>query len=179
MNVTTLISGILFTIAVVINVTLGGIVALAITFGVTFYHFAMRLIVGTTINAIAKNKMNYNLWWFRPRKFEQKLYELLKVRKWKKFAPTYAPDTFNMEKRTPEEIAMTTCQAEVVHEVIVVLSFLPILLIIWFGEPLVFIITSILSALIDLIFIILQRFNRPRLVRLIQRMKKNERAQTD
>jgi hypothetical protein len=62
------------------------------------------------------------------------------------------------------------CQSEIVHEIIFVLSFMPILAIIWFGEPLAFIITSILSALFDLMFVIMQRYNRNRILRLKARL---------
>ena len=65
------------------------ILSICITLGVIAYHFAMRLIVGTSIDLIFHNKMNYNLFWFRQRKFEKKLYKLLKVRKWAKKIPTY------------------------------------------------------------------------------------------
>lgn len=44
-----------------------------------------------------------------------------------------------------------------------------ILFTIWFGSLEVFIITSCLSALFDSIFVIMQRFNRPRLMRLVKK----------
>jgi hypothetical protein len=47
---------------------------------------------------------------------------------------------------------------------------MPIIAIIWFGEPLAFIITSILSALFDLMFVIMQRYNRNRILRLKARL---------
>jgi hypothetical protein len=47
---------------------------------------------------------------------------------------------------------------------------MPILAIIWFGVPLAFIITSILSALFDLMFVIMQRYNRNRILRLKARL---------
>ncbi len=60
------------------------------------------------------------------------------------------------------------CQAEVVHEIIVVLSFVPILFTIWAGALPVFLITSILSGFMDLLFVALQRYNRSRVIRLIR-----------
>ena len=60
-------------------------------------------------------------------------------------------------------------QAELGHETIAVLSFLPILAGNWFGAYPVFVITSILSALFDLMFVAMQRYNRQRIVRLIKR----------
>lgn len=52
------------------------------------------------------------------------------------------------------------------------LSFLPIVSGIWFGAYPVFIITSVLSALFDLIFVVMQRYNRQRVLRLLQRESK-------
>lgn len=61
---------------------------------------------------------------------------------------------------------------ETQDETIVVLSFLPIASGIWFGAYPVFIITSVLSALFDLIFVVMQRYNRQRVLRLLQRESK-------
>lgn len=177
MKILTAIFTVVFAVMLALNFIVGGqpFFALSITAGVILYHFAMRLAVGYGINALMKNRANYKAWWFRERKWESGFYRFIKVKKWKKFAPTYAPDTFSPSVKSWEEIAMATCQAEIVHEIIIALSFLPLLLIIPFGEPLVFILTSVLSALIDAVFVILQRFNRPRIVKLIQRSAKNEK----
>ena len=142
------------------------ILTLGITFGTFTYHFLMRLAVGKLVDSIFHNRMDYNKWWFRPRRFEKRFYELLKVKKWKKHIPTYDPDTFSAKKHSFEELARATCQAEIVHEIIIVLSFLPILFSIPFGALAAFLLTSILAALFDSVFVILQRYNRPRLLRL-------------
>lgn len=143
-----------------------------ITLGVTFYHFAMRLAVGTVVNLIMKNKANHKNAWFREKSFENKLYKLLHVNKWKKHIPTYSPDTFDTNKKTLKEIVGATCQAEIVHEVIMVFSLLPIAVIPFLGGAEAIVITSFLSMLIDLVFVILQRYNRPRLVRVMERFDK-------
>ena len=145
------------------------ILTMGITFGTFSYHFLMRLAVGKLVDSIFHNRMDYTKWWFRPRRFEKCLYEFLKVKKWKKYVPTYAPDTFSLDKHSFEEIVQATCQSEMVHELIVVLSFLPILFAIPFGALAAFLITSVLAALFDCIFVILQRYNRPRIVKLIKR----------
>ena len=143
-----------------------------ITVGVAFYHFAMRLAVGTVVNLIMKNKANYKGVWFREKSFEKSLYKLLRVRKWKKYIPTYSPDTFDANKKTIKELVGSTCQAEIVHEVIMVLSLLPIALIPFLGGSAAFFITSVLSMLIDSLFVMLQRYNRPTLVRVMERFDK-------
>lgn len=147
---------------------------LAITFCVTAYHFSMRLLVGAVVNAKYKNKMNYERAWFRERRGERKFYRAIRVHKWKKFLPTYSPETFSMENKSVEEVLMATCQAEVVHEIIIILSFVPIICIPFLGDPVVFILTSVLSALFDLIFVFIQRFNRPRLRTLLSLQQKKE-----
>ncbi len=143
-----------------------------ITVGVTLYHFAMRLAVGTVVNLIMKNKANYESAWFRERRFEKKLYNLLGVRSWKKHIPTYDPDTFDTNKKTIKEIVGATCQAEIVHEIIMMLSFLPIAVIPFLGGAAAILTTSFLSMLIDSVFVILQRYNRPKLVRVMERFNK-------
>ena len=60
------------------------------------------------------------------------------------------------------------CQAELGHETIVVLSFVPIVAGHWLGGYLAFIITSILAAMFDMMFVIMQRYNRQRILKLIK-----------
>lgn len=148
------------------------LLSFCITLGVFSYHLVMRLLVGLTINAIFHNRFNYNAYWFREKKGEKRIYNALRVRKWASKIPTYSPDTFCCKKHSWDEIAMATCQAEIVHEIIILLSLLPMLLIIPFGSAVVFIITSILSALFDSAFVIAQRYNRPKLIKHIERRKR-------
>lgn len=143
--------------------------SLTITLGTCFYHFAVRLVVGHGIDAIFHNKMDYDKWWFRERKFEPRLYKLLGVKKWKKHLPTYNAEYYDLKKHTVEEVIQVTCQSEVVHEVNMVLSFVPVLFTIWFGSLAAFLITSCLAFCFDGIFVIVQRYNRPRLRRLLRR----------
>ena len=140
----------------------------AITFGTIFYHLAVRLAVGHLIDAKYQNHMDYTKKWFAEKTFEQKLYRMLQVKKWKKWLPTYNPEYFDIKKHSVEEIVQTTCQAEVVHEVNMPLSLVPIIFSVWFGSLGVFIITSCAAFLFDSIFVIMQRYNRPRLMRLMK-----------
>ena len=143
-----------------------------ITVGIALYHFAMRLFIGSVVNLIMKNKADHNSIWFREKRFENKLYKLMRVRKWKKYLPTYSPVTFDTTRKTVKEIVGATCQAEIVHEIIMVLSLVPIAWIPLLGGAAAIIITSFLSMLIDLTFVILQRYNRPKLIRVMERFEK-------
>jgi hypothetical protein len=82
--------------------------------------------------------------------------------------PTFEPNVFNPKLHTWDEIAQAMCQAELVHETIVILSFVPVAFSAVFGAFWVFLITSLCAAAFDLMFVIIQRYNRPRIIRLIK-----------
>lgn len=135
----------------------------AITFGTFFYHFAMRLLVGYIVPLCCSGKINSESKYFSEKKWERKLYKALKVKAWKDKMPTYAPESFSLEKHSLEEIIDSTCVSELVHLVIAFLSFIPLLFAIPFGEFVVFFCTSIAACCFDILFLIMQRYNRPRL----------------
>ena len=141
---------------------------LAITFSTTFYHFAMRLAVGW-LGRVLFPEGGENAAWFRERGWERPFYRRLRVRQWKKYMPTYRPETFDIRRCPIASIIRTTCISEITHEFIIPLSFLPLLAIPRFGAAPVFILTSILSACIDVPFAMMQRFNRPRLRQLARK----------
>jgi hypothetical protein len=144
------------------------ILTLAITFGTISYHFGMRLLTGTVLNLLLNNHVDYRKRWFRVGEREEKLYRKLQVKKWKGKMGTYNPGCFDCKIHSWDEIAQAMCQAELVHELIIVLSFLPVFAAIPFGALPVFVITSVLAACFDALFVIMQRYNRPRVMRLLQ-----------
>lgn len=145
--------------------------SLAVTFGTAFYHFALRLAVGLGINAKYHNHMDYNRTWFREKPFEPGLYQKMRVKKWKKRLPTFSPEEFDLKNRSLEEVVQATCQSEIVHEVNMPLSLVPILFSRWFGSFGVFLLTSCAAFLFDGVFVVMQRYNRPRLMRLMKKQK--------
>lgn len=175
MHIIALIVNILTIVFVVLydQLQLDILLTLAITLGTTAYHFDMRLLVGIIVDCIMHNKADYHKKWYQPLKIETRLYEILKVKSWKDKMPTYSPDLFSLEKHSLEEIVQGVCQSEIVHEIIVILSFVPILVIPIFGADMVFIITSLLAACLDMMFVIMQRYNRPRIVKLIEKRNKS------
>ena len=58
-----------------------------------------------------------------------------------------------------------------VHEGIIVLSFAPILASLAFGATWVFVLTSVLAACYDMLFVVMQRYNRPRILRVMEKEK--------
>lgn len=167
--ITAVVTGctILFTVCY-LTTDLGWILSVAITFGTFSYHLLMRLAVGWIIDGIMHNQANCNHPWFYLHPFENRLYKLLKIRRWKNKLPTYSPELFDSTKHSYLQIAQAMCQAEVVHECIIILSFLPLFASLFFGEFWIFLITSILAALFDSCFVMIQRFNRPRVLKLAE-----------
>ncbi len=145
---------------------------LAITFGTVAYHLGMRLLVGLLYNIGMRNRADFTKKWYQLHAWENKLYQFLNVRAWKDKMPTYDPETFSIKKHTWNEIAQTMCQSELVHETNMILSFLPLLAVKWFGSFWVFFITSVCSAIFDLLFVIMQRYNRARIVKMALREKR-------
>ena len=144
----------------------GVLLSLAITFGTITYHFAMRLLTGLVFQLVMHNRADYRKKWFQVSQREMVLYDKLKVKQWKQKMPTYDAELFNPRIHTWDEIAQAMCQAELVHETIVVLSFLPIIEGIWFGAYSIFIVTSVLSAGFDMMFVMIQRYNRQRIMKI-------------
>ena len=143
----------------------------AISAGTTAYHFVMRLAVGYIIPKLTHYNFDYRCRWFQPRKWEPAFYKWLKIRNWKRILPTYAPGQFSRNENSMHRIIQNMCGAEIVHEIIMVLSFLPLLTVPLFGAFPVFLVTSLLAALFDSLFVIAQRYNRPRLVRIHEKQE--------
>lgn len=144
---------------------------LAITFGTVFYHLGIRLAIGFLYDVGMKNQADYTKRWYQIHPWENKLYKFLKVKKWKDKMPTYNPQAFSNKEHTWNEIAQVMCQSELVHETNIIFSFLPIIASKWFGAFYVFFITSVCGAVYDLLFVIMQRYNRDRVVKIALRRR--------
>lgn len=138
-----------------------GIVAFMIV-----YHFWGRIIMG---NVSKLFKINQDHWWFREKAFEKRLYKLLRVKKWKGKALTYNPEAFSLKNHTLLEIAAVMTKSEVDHWINEVISLLSILFSILWGELWIFVLTAVIAMIFDAQFIVIQRFNRPRILRILER----------
>ncbi len=135
------------------------------------YHFWLRIIMG---NVSKLFNINHNHWWFREKIFEKKLYRLLRVKKWKGKALTYNPESFSLEKNSLYDIATTMVKSETDHWINELISVSSILFAFLWGEWWIFIVTAIAAMVFDAQFIIIQRYNRPRVLRILER--KSHRA---
>ena len=154
--------------------------AASIMLGTAFYLFIIRHLSGDLVRQLRRTPWNYENAWFREKDWEQPLYRQLRVRRWKDYLPTNRPEDFDLEQHSIDYIINTSCRSEVVHEIIIVASFGILLIPLnmlddrqYFG---LFLLTALVSALTDTIFTIVQRFNRPRLISLKERLDRAEVA---
>lgn len=153
------------------NIYKNGIILwIGITCFTIMYHLWMRIIMG---NVSKLFKINYKQAWFRERKFENKFYKLLRVKKWKGKALTYNPELFSLKDYSLEEIANTMSKAEVDHWINEIISLSTLLFAIPWGEFCIFLITAIAAMIFDGQFIVIQRYNRPRIVKILEKRKLN------
>lgn len=133
------------------------------------YHLWLRIIMGNVTKLFG---ISYTQRWFKEKAFEKKLYELLRVKKWKDKALTYNPELFSLKDNSLQSIANTMSKAETDHWVNELISLSTLFFAIIFdGGFIAFFITAIAAMLFDGQFIVIQRYNRPRVVRLIEQQK--------
>lgn len=141
---------------------------IGITFFTIMYHLWGRIILGGISKLL---KIHYNMWWFKEKPFDKPISKLFKVRKWKDKALTYNPELFSLKNYTLTDVANTMCKAELDHLINVLLSLSTLLFALIWGELWIFALTAFLAILFDMQFVLIQRYNRPRIVKLINRQK--------
>ena len=144
----------------------------AVSFGTIFYHFAMRLMVGSLCDMIITADGIYKRKIYSVKEKEMEFYRRIGIRKWKKIMPTYDASQFDPRKHTWEEIASACARSETIHLINALLSFLPMVLTLYFGAFPVFLVTSAAGAAFDMMFVMIQRFNLARIVKAIEKGKK-------
>ena len=140
-----------------------GVVAFTI-----IYHFEGRLIMGKVTE---KFPIRYDQWWFEERPFEKQLYHTIRVKKWKDKALTYDPELFKFTNYSTEEIANHMAKAETDHWINELISLSTLSFALIWGEFWIFGLSCLVGMLFDAQFIAIQRYNRPRMKRVIQKEK--------
>ena len=131
--------------------------------------------------ALPRGKFDPRRFPFAPRRWEQggRAYRALRVHAWKDKLPDMSRIAPDMIKKSVSltgssadawRVAVETCVAETVHWALMLLSF-PIYLL--YPRPLGAVL-AVLYGLSHSPFIILQRYNRPTLVTLAERLKQRE-----
>ncbi len=153
----------------------GALLWTGVTAFTVLYHFWGRILLG---KLTAHFPIRYCHWWFKERFFEKKLYKLLRVRKWKEKVLTFDPAAFDVKAHTYEELATTMSKAETDHWINQLLSLSTLLFPLLWGQFWIFFGTAIAAMLFDAQFIVVQRYNRPHVLQLMERIRKKEAALT-
>ncbi len=145
-------------------------------FHAVFLFAAMGLIFFVIGEMLPRKSFNYTAFPFRSFKWEKdgRIYQKIGIQKWKDHLPDmsrYVKAMFAKKITSPRDpqythrLILETCVAELIHDVLILLS--PIFrkyLIGIYGD-----IAALLCVLGNLPFVLIQRYNRPRLVRLMER----------
>lgn len=139
------------------------------------YHFWVRIILGNVSKLFRKN-ISYKQWWFKEHSFEKPLYKLLRVKKWKDKTFTYNPGDFDLKEKSLDTIANIMAKSEVDHWINEVISVSTMFFsLIWPKLTVAFIISAIAAMIFDSQFIIIQRYNRPRILRALEHKNKSQK----
>ena len=135
------------------------------------YHLWVRIIMG---NVSKLFNIRYSQAWFRQLPFEEKLYSFLKVKKWKDKALTYNPELFSLKDYSLEAVANTMAKAETDHWINELISLFSIPFALIWGQPWVFAVSAAAAMVFDGQFIVIQRYNRPRILRIMSKKSRKE-----
>lgn len=135
------------------------------------YHFGLRIFFGEQTK---KLRIDYTHPWYKERGFEKHLYRLLLVKKWKRKVLTFEPDNYDLKKVSLEELATNMAKSELDHWINELISVLSLLFALLWGQTAVFAVSAVLAMLCDAQFIVVQRYNRPTVLRLINRKRSKE-----
>lgn len=152
-------------------------VVLTITFATITFHFWLRAICGAIFSTV---KLTGDESFFNVSSKELKLYEKLGVKKWKDKLPIYNPELF--KEKDLKKLYSNMLHSELVHIAIAVFSFAPLFLSIFWNylqdSIIIFFITSVFASLVDMTFVIAQRYNRPRVKHLMSLIIKEHQKST-
>lgn len=132
------------------------------------YHFGLRILFGKITK---KFNIDYNHPWYHHRKFEEWLYRGVMIRKWKDKVLTFEPELYDVKTRTLDQLATTMSKSELDHWINELISIVSISFALLWGEWAIFIGTAVIAMLFDAQFIAVQRYNRPIVLKLIEREK--------
>lgn len=128
------------------------------------FQLISRLFIGTLCEGAFENGVNSSSDWYKTTEFEERLYGSLMIKKLKAKLPKTENTGFTLKKSGVQDIIDSGCIVESEHEVCILTSMLGILLAIPFGYVGLFIAAAVIGVVYDLLFVCVQRYNRPRLI---------------
>lgn len=147
----------------------GAILWTGVTAFTVTYHLWMRIIMG---NVTKLFPIRADHPWFSQLKFEKKLYRVLRVKAWKNKVLTYNPELFSLTDYSLDAVANTMSKAETDHWVNELISLSTLLFGLVWGETWIFALTAVFAMVFDAQFIVIQRYNRPRILKILAKKEK-------
>ncbi len=136
------------------------------------YHFGLRILFGEITKHI---KINCHHPFFARKPFEARIYRCLRVRLWKDRVLTFDPAAFDLKSHSLHEIATTMAKSELDHWINEIISLTSILFSLIWGEFPIFFLTALGAMIFDMQFILVQRYNRPIALRVMEHREKKNR----
>ena len=133
------------------------------------YHFGLRILMGNVTKFFGVSR---EMSIFRQRSFEKKIFKLLRIREWKDKVLTFDPASFDFKNRTLSQLADTMARSELDHWINEIISVVSIFFFLIWGCFPAFFITAVAAMIFDAQFILVQRYNRPIVLRLMERREK-------
>lgn len=157
-----------------INTKSNNILIFGIVMMIICYHLVVRIAVTTLFNAFCTPEIvNPNEHRFQQKDFEKGLYRKIGVRLWKNSFSSFDPNNFSLRFYSIDELIFEGCKAEMVHKVCFFVGLLSLIFTVWFGAFTIYLAAAVFGAIYDLAIIVVQRFNRPRLMRIAATGKYN------
>ena len=150
--------------------------SLSVTFFTSFYHFFMRVTVACAVVLLRKNRFAHDKMNFKLSRFEASFYNFLRIRTIKNYVPTYNCSLFKVRRGKLGELAHNMTDAEIIHAISAVLSFVPLLMTRVINGFLPFFLTSLIIALFDMLLVFVQRYNLSRISALMKRHRETDFA---
>lgn len=120
---------------------------------------------------------------FRCYKFERggRIYDKLRIRRWKDRVPDMSKFLRSLPRKVLDSrkgsavklLIQETCVAEIVHAALILLSFAVFL---WWRDRWAVLTVALYDIVGNLPFILIQRYNRPRLVHLAEKLERTKEA---
>lgn len=150
----------------------------SLVFGISMmavcYHFISRIAITTMFNSFYTSEIvNPNENRFQQKSFEKGLYRKIKVRRWKNSFSSFDPNNFSLRFYSIDELIFEGCKAEMTHWICLFVGLLSLIFTVWFGAFTIYLAASVIGAIYDLAIIVVQRFNRPRLMKVAASGKYN------
>ena len=151
--------------------------AFTVISGTLFYHVGIRWGILALIDYGPEDWFDWRRWIYTPRRYEKALYDKLRVGDWKAYVPVLRPSLYSPREHSWDDILLTMCQTEFAHALGALGCLIPMILgPLLFKGFWAFFITGLLLILAEMCFIIVQRYNRPRVIAMLRKREREEAA---